>query len=363
MKKNKNILITLFYADGLHGGVKYSAEIGNYFNSLGYNVYCVGVITDNFTIDFMKQNNVNLVNIKDFDNSIKYDLVWAHHFPIFPYLVRRGLKYGKLINSCISEFLLIEKPLFCIENVDLFLALTPQLRSFLIKNYGIKKEHISFLPNTAPDTFFELQKTVSTKIKKIAVISNHPPKEVIQAGKDFKHYGISVDFIGGSNPIEVTAELLSNYDVVISIGKTVQYCLAMGIPIYNYDHFGGSGYITPENIDVELQHNFSGRSFHTKKTAQVIISEIINQYQSALSNSIELKKIAEKQFKLSERIGGILNLLNKQKGKIHLKETSKNRLIFDYCDFIVIGNIHHKQEKKKRTGLSRLFYHIRTMKF
>ena len=53
--------------------------------------------------------------------------------------------------------------------------------------------------------------------------------------------------------------------------------------------------ITPENIDVELQHNFSGRSFHTKKTAQVIISEIINQYQSALSNSIELKKIAEKQ--------------------------------------------------------------------
>ena len=82
MNNTKNILITLFYANGLHGGVKYSAEIGNYFHSIGYNVYCIGVVTDDFTIDFMKQNNVSLINIKNFDNSIKYDLVWAHHFPI-----------------------------------------------------------------------------------------------------------------------------------------------------------------------------------------------------------------------------------------------------------------------------------------
>lgn len=36
----------------------------------------------------------------------------------------------------------------------------------------------------------------------------------------------------------ITLEILSQYDVAITIGKTVQYCLVMGVPVYVYDKFG-----------------------------------------------------------------------------------------------------------------------------
>ena len=44
--KKKNILITIFYANGLHGGVKYSVELSEYFQSIGYNVYVAGILTN-----------------------------------------------------------------------------------------------------------------------------------------------------------------------------------------------------------------------------------------------------------------------------------------------------------------------------
>ena len=62
----KNVLITIFYADGLHGGVKYTAEIGNFLHSLGYNVFCVGVLTNETTKDFFANNNVTLFNVLEF---------------------------------------------------------------------------------------------------------------------------------------------------------------------------------------------------------------------------------------------------------------------------------------------------------
>ena len=106
---NKNVLITLWFADGFHGGVKYSAELGNHLHSLGYTVYLCGVVTTDEMVDFFAQYNVRLYNIKNFPTDINFDLVWAHHWPIMPYLIRKDIKYRRLVNSSISQFLLLER--------------------------------------------------------------------------------------------------------------------------------------------------------------------------------------------------------------------------------------------------------------
>lgn len=310
---NKNILITLWYADGLHGGVKYSAELGNYFHSLGYNVYLCGVSTNEATKKFFAENHVTLFNIKEDIPDIIFDVVWAHHWPIFPCLIRKGLKYKKLINSCISSFLLIERPLMLDKYIDLYLCLTDQMKKMFVQDYGLSGKKIHVLPNTAPDEFFINDIDNRKQITSVAIVSNHVPQELIESVDIFKNKNINIVVYGGNNSVNITPNVLKQHDVIITIGKTVQYCLAMAKPVYNYDHFGGSGYITPDNIDIEEAHNFSGRSFYTKKTANQIVDEIFSQYDTVVTCQKQLRQIAEERYRLSNRISKILKILEQKR--------------------------------------------------
>ncbi len=354
--KMKNILITIFYADGLHGGVKYTVELSEYFQLQGYNVYVAGILTNYRTRNYFKKHDINFFEIQDLPLDIEYDIVWAHHFPIVPYLIQRGLKYKRLINSCISKILPIERYFWFYKNVDMLLCLTQETKNMLVNEYNIPESRIRILPNTAPDIFFEQNYTVKSDIKSIAVISNHPPKEVIEALKLFKKQGYKTIIYGGKHQKDITPDILKNHDVVITIGKTVQYCLAMGIPVYNYDHFGGSGYITLKNIDIEENSTFSGRSFFTKKTAEQIKQEIISQYKKTIKEQTKLKQIAKKRYKLSTRISEIINIIETTKPVQHVKITNSNRLFFDYCQaFIDIVN-SIKPKPKTLSGWARIVY-------
>ena len=66
----------------------------------------------------------------------------------------------------------------------------------------------------------------------------------------------------------------------------------MGIPVYNYDIYGGSGYISLENIDKEEFYNFSGRSHCRKLNYDDIICEIIGYYKKKSSHKpVNYKKL------------------------------------------------------------------------
>ncbi len=373
---NKNVLITLIYANGLHGGVKYSAELGNYLHSIGYNVYLCGMVTDDRTLEFLAQNNIHAFNVSDFPTDIYFDLVWAHHWPILPYLIRKGLKYKYLINSSISHFLLIERLLWFQKNIDLCLTLTQQSKLLYTQKYNVPTKKIEVLPNTAPDDFFEYPSAVRGALNNIAVVSNHPPAEIMQAAEMLRQKGLVVDVFGqATKSVDITPQLLSNYDVVVTIGKTVQYSLAMGIPVYNYDHFGGTGYITIDNIDQEEAHNFSGRSCFTKKSADIIADEIINEFEVVKNQQPALKNIAESRYRQSVRINNILRKLYSKKPVKKIKQTDKNRLLFDYCEMVVDMNSYHNGVKQiitinnfatiypREKPLRRLWRHIKKMKF
>ena len=91
--------------------------------------------------------------------------------------------------------------------------------------------------------------------------------------------------------VDITPQILSKYDLIISIGKTVQYALGMGIPVYEYDYFGGNGYINKNNINEEAYYNFTGRPKCRRLSPQDIVHEIIDGYDEAVSNAFELKEI------------------------------------------------------------------------
>ena len=216
-----------------------------------------------------------------------------------------------------------------------------------VENYSVPESKIMVLPNTAPDEFFDYKFEPPTKLKNIVIVSNHPPKELKLAAQELRRYGVKTVCYGGKNSVNVTPELLSNFDCVVSIGKTVQYALAMGLPVYNYDHFGGNGYITTANIEEEERANFSGRSTFTKKSSVEIVSEILANYEVVLGQQQCLKQIAAERYLLSSRINNVMKHLNAQTSVSHIIENNTNRIFFDYCQYIIETSYSNKKRKRK----------------
>ena len=84
----------------------------------------------------------------------------------------------------------------------------------------------------------------------------------------------------------------------------------MGTPVYNYDIYGGSGYISLENIDKEEFYNFSGRSHCIKLNYDDIICEIIGYYKKIKSQISELQKIACNRYLIPQVMENILPIIN-----------------------------------------------------
>ena len=105
----------------------------------------------------------------------------------------------------------------------------------------------------------------------------------------------------------ITPQLLSKHDVIVSIGKTIQYALVAGIPAFNYDHFGGDGYITLENLNFERFYHFTGKPNFRKLTAYEIATEIFEGYRQITPNQLEkLQAIAKDSFLISRQVDKFL---------------------------------------------------------
>jgi len=167
----------------------------------------------------------------------------------------------------------------------------------------------SIYPNPAPVEFAELEPIRTETRRIIALISNHPPVEVLEALTLLEHAGwhaLRVGMYQGAQVDRVTPGLLAQCDVVISIGKTVQYCLVGGIPIYVYDHFGGPGYLNDGNFKLAEELNFSGRGFR-KKSAKDIFEEIVSGLSSSREWQQEHQVELNVKFRLDKVLARVLN--------------------------------------------------------
>ena len=143
---------------------------------------------------------------------------------------------------------------------------------------------IENLNNAAPDNFFERQNNVIRKSRpeKICVVSNHIPQELSMALKQLRKEGLIVTEFGAKrkNYRRITKKDIEGHDVIISIGKTVQYGILSRRPVFCYDLFGGPGYITLSNICDALSYNFSGRCCKRKLSPEDIVTEILNGFEA-----------------------------------------------------------------------------------
>lgn len=329
----KKCLFTAYPFDGWHGSMIHICEIAAYLNACGYDCYCAAVSITPIVKNYARSQGLKVYHINELPLDTHYDIVWAYHFPILSTLLYNGLKCGKIHVGSLSSFLPIEMLPPYYNECAFCSVVSQECKDILINDYLLDSTYIHVVPNFLPDKFVQ-DKKVRKALKNIIVVSNHPPRELYDLPKYLKN--INVDFYG-QNSIHykpITPEILSKYDVVISIGKTVQYALGMGIPVYEYDQFGGCGYITTQNYLGEEDFNYSGRATKRKISAKKITTELQEQYDCILPQLTDLKNMAKDRYLLSKNVDIIINQMNSAPDTV-IEKSSENLLFFAYSRCLV----------------------------
>lgn len=227
---------------------------------------------------------INLLTEYSEIEDTNFDLVWIHHAPVFYEIcIAKKIKSSMVIFCSLSFFEPLEAVPEHREAIDILLANSIENRNFIINELELNRDQVLVFPNAVPRIYWtRLKKFHTYKLNSIAIISNHPALEVLEAMATLKEDGINVARFGkGGAEILINPDLLLNFDAVITIGKTVPYCFALKVPVYCYDHFGGPGWLNEDNFDLASQNNFSGRGF-ARKTSEIIAQEITNGYQESI---------------------------------------------------------------------------------
>lgn len=305
------VLITNLYFQKYTGSELHTLEIAKRFSQLGYEVI---VATFSKTFPLLEYvDGFQVIDItKEKLEKVDFDIVFIQHFPVFDYLATHySITYKHMIVSILSSFNAFETLPACYKNADLISVVSEECAE-TITPY---ERNVFVFKNSADKTFFQKFKTNhKCELKSIAVISNHVPDEVKEL-PDFLPE-IKFSFLGcGDNQELVTADLLAEYDLVITIGRTVQQCFACGTPVYVYDYFGGPGYINENNIRTAEKHNFSGRGFE-KKSAQCIVDDVIKKYTENLEHLQYLHDYASEYFCFEKTFDQMLcQVVNEKKQK------------------------------------------------
>ncbi len=309
--KGKRILITQSSLCQLAGSEVTCLELATFFKEQGASVIVFSWFINGSIKSLFSQNKIYTTTDEN-DPKIKdLDYVWIHH-QVLPLILLKNynkpsFKKPALVFHHMSalDYVYLEQPyIFSLEQK---LAAKSVFVSEEALRFNTQKYENAFhspivFPNYIPEPFLDQQKSNET-LKRILIVSNHPPKELSDSIDVFRKKGYTVNYIGrkSDNYQKVTPDLLKEYDVVISIGKTVQYCLGMNKPVYLYDKHGGCGYLTAKNFDKALFANFSGRGFKNKKSTD-IVKEVINGYRSAINYQTKNYQSLVSRFILQDNI-------------------------------------------------------------
>ena len=309
---------------GLNGSTMVTLELASFLQSCGAKVVVYTNIALDPALSNFKKAGLRVITPRDeIEFSINdFDYVWVHSLTL-PRSLLDDLKIERKKNPAFIFLHMSALDQIPDEHPWIY-QLEDKLSSLSLyisegtlstnEKYGLPKK-TGFFRNPVPVEFINNAKeSPSTKLERLLIVSNHPPKEVLDAAKELEARGIIVDRLGEGQAkySQVTPAMLSKYDAVITIGKTVQYCLIMNIPVYVYDHFGGDGWLTQKNFERAKYFNFSGR-FTSNKTSSQISKEILEGFTDAVAFQNSLGAKQKEEFMIDRVLEKILSRVEPKK--------------------------------------------------
>ncbi len=292
-------------------------EIVEHFLAMGWEVHVFtnlfeNPIQENF-LSLGGSAGLRVSSELDEEFALQFDLIWIQHSLLPNALIDELERHGTMIPivwNHMSTMEPMEAPLRAdieAKIADTSAGNNPRVLDLLVAS-GIPREHCLLFDNPAPDRFGTVELPPRRDgLQSLVVISNHPPRELIDAVEILRDAGITVDIFGRGNVVEkVEPALLSRYQGVVTIGKTTQYSLSLGIPVFVYDHFGGEGWLSEENLAREAHHNFSGRSTMRVLDPQSLAKDIVSGFPRAEVFARSQHEAFAERWRLSSHISRLL---------------------------------------------------------
>lgn len=310
----KRALIVTSMLNGLHGSPLVALDAGRVLAS-------AGVMVDFLTLNLAPSYAELFARrgIRCFDpvhnpfpiEGAAYDLVWGQHWPAYGFVFLElciRARYFALVS--LSSFEPLESVDILLQEADIvvFNAQSTQDETLAGLPTGISKP-MAITGNALPSSWFSpaARPIPVDQPRAVAFISNRRVEELRQASDLLAAQGVHVAFFGVLDKTQlVEQDLIDRFDVIVTIGHSIQKALARGRPAYCYDCFGGAGYIGLANLDMAAKHNFSGRESPSVKSASQIASEILTLYPAAAAQAEKLAVIAAQRFRLELVMAGLL---------------------------------------------------------
>lgn len=310
---DQSVLITNIRLKDFAGSEINCLTLAKTFRAMGYNVEVATLVYDYPIRENFEKENIPVTVIPNEKLPRQhYDIMWLHHAILANHILfTEKITSDKIICSCLSPFEPYEGfPPFAAD-ATLCLANSHETRQQLIEE-GFPEEKIIVFPNYVDDSWLAhpVKSNLPNSPQKIAVVSNHVAPELLHATEILKEKGVAVDIFGIGYTFKlVTPELLYQYDLVITIGKTVQYAIAMKLPVFCYDIHGGPGYIAEESLEKTAYFNFSGRGF-SHMTADELAESILSGYKQGVNSTQILRDYLCKNFLLEKNLQNVLRIIN-----------------------------------------------------
>lgn len=272
-------------------------------------------------LDGVRPHIRTLFHADDPPNPLGYDHVWVQHqtAALLRWEWRDGLRSRtQFLFAHLSGVTPLELPGPVFETLlaDTVVVNAPET-AWRLERFGVLSDDVHCFFNAAPARFLRQAPVARPAVPgRVLIVSNHPPSEALDAAAILRGEGIQVDVVGLGNTVRrVDEALLHGCDAVMTIGKTVQYCLLSRVPVYCYDLFGGPGYISDPAVHERAEwYNFSGRGFAdpstpdgaSRRSAAVLAREIAQGYGAAAAYADGIEPARLRRYVLEEQLAALL---------------------------------------------------------
>lgn len=278
-----SILFTNLFLAARSGSELHVLELAKAFLAKGWDVTCFSLVRAYPLQDLFAQVGIKVIRYGEEDQlADHYSVLYAQHHIVSDYLWDcTSITFDKVIVASLGPLAEHEKlPSFSqVASLQVFVSYET------LEHNQITNSKIPALvfPNSVDKPWFDNapRKDLPKTPKRIAIISNHIAQELLDY-MELAGNNCHIDCYGyEGRSIEITLSLITSYDLIISIGRTVPLCFAARTPVYCYDVHGGPGYIGPDSVERDSFFNFSGRSNPRKLNALELLDDITSNYESA----------------------------------------------------------------------------------
>ena len=177
----------------------------------------------------------------------RWDIIWDHHGTLMPYVEKR--KGTILVANHMSSYVDAEKPKYAPGKPDRIFANSPETIESMAPAY---RERAELFQNPAPRGWHKNMVSGESAM----FISKHRPREL-----EAIIGTLEIPCVVHNGDRRIHRADFNNARFVVCNGKSVQYAMCAGVPVFVYDSFGGPGWLTEENFELTGYYNFSGRGF------------------------------------------------------------------------------------------------------